>query len=398
MKLASRLDHIDPFWVMECAKAADAIARSPECDPAQGGEPMVYLNIGEPDFGAAPLVQQAAQRCLQDGLTQYTHATGLPALRQRIAAWYGTRFGVDVAPERIVVTAGASAALQLICLALFEPGDEVLMPDPSYPCNRHFVAAAGGTARLLPGSAAARFQLDAASVAANWTPATRGVLLASPSNPTGTSIGHSEMAAIAQAVRQCGGVTIVDEIYLGLSYDEAYGHSALALGDDIISINSFSKYFGMTGWRLGWMVLPQELVAPVEKLAQNLYICPSTLAQRAALACFEPASIAEYESRRAEFRRRRDFIVPALEELGLSVPVMPDGAFYAWFDCSKFSSSSWDFCFDMMRRAHVALTPGRDFGPAQAERFVRLSFASSMPQLQTAVQRLARELHPAQDR
>ena len=398
MKLASRLAHIDPFWVMECAKAADAIARSPECDPAQGGEPMVYLNIGEPDFGAAPLVQQAAQRCLQDGLTQYTHATGLPALRQRIAAWYGTRFGVDVAPERIVVTAGASAALQLICLALFEPGDEVLMPDPSYPCNRHFVAAAGGTARLLPGSAAARFQLDAASVAANWTPATRGVLLASPSNPTGTSISHSEMAAIAQAVRQRGGVTIVDEIYLGLSYDEAYGHSALALGDDIISINSFSKYFGMTGWRLGWMVLPQELVAPVEKLAQNLYICPSTLAQRAALACFEPASIAEYESRRAEFRRRRDFIVPALEELGLSVPVMPDGAFYAWFDCSKFSSSSWDFCFDMMRRAHVALTPGRDFGPAQAERFVRLSFASSMPQLQTAVQRLARELHPAQDR
>ena len=398
MKLASRLDHIDPFWVMECAKAADAIARSPECDPAQGGEPMVYLNIGEPDFGAAPLVQQAAQRCLQDGLTQYTHATGLPALRQRIAAWYGTRFGVDVAPERIVVTAGASAALQLICLALFEPGDEVLMPDPSYPCNRHFVAAAGGTARLLPGSAAARFQLDAASVAANWTPATRGVLLASPSNPTGTSIGHSEMAAIAQAVRQRGGVTIVDEIYLGLSYDEAYGHSALALGDVIISINSFSKYFGMTGWRLGWMVLPQELVAPVEKLAQNLYICPSTLAQRAALACFEPASIAEYESRRAEFRRRRDFIVPALEELGLSVPVMPDGAFYAWFDCSKFSSSSWDFCFDMMRRAHVALTPGRDFGPAQAERFVRLSFASSMPKLQTAVQRLARELHPAQDR
>ena len=398
MKLASRLAHIDPFWVMECAKAADAIARSPECDPAQGGEPMVYLNIGEPDFGAAPLVQQAAQRCLQDGLTQYTHATGLPALRQRIAAWYGTRFGVDVVPERIVVTAGASAALQLICLALFEPGDEVLMPDPSYPCNRHFVAAAGGTARLLPSNAAARFQLDAASVAAHWTPATRGVLLASPSNPTGTSIAHAEMAAIAQAVRSRGGVTIVDEIYLGLSYDEAYGHSALALGEDIISINSFSKYFGMTGWRLGWMVLPQELVAPVEKLAQNLYICASTLAQRAALACFEPASIIEYESRRAEFRRRRDFIVPALEALGLPVPVMPDGAFYAWFDCSKFSASSWDFCFDLMRRAHVAMTPGRDFGPAQAERFVRLSFASAMPQLQTAVQRLARELQAAQDR
>ena len=283
MKLASRLDFIEPFWVMECAKAADALAHSPACDPALGGEPMIFMNIGEPDFTAVPGVQQAAADCLAAGRTQYTHATGLPALRQRIAAWYGTRFGVDVAVERIVVTAGASAALQLICLALFEPGDEVLMPDPSYPCNRHFVAAVGATARLLPASAAARFQLDAASVAANWNAHTRGVLLASPSNPTGTSIAHSEMAAIAQAVRERGGVTIVDEIYLGLSYNEAFGHSALALdggqagglGADIISINSFSKYFGMTGWRLGWMVVPPELVAPIEKLAQNLYICPA---------------------------------------------------------------------------------------------------------------------------
>ncbi len=395
MRTASRLEHIEPFWVMECAKAADAIARSPECDPARGGEPMIYLNIGEPDFTAPPLVQQAAERCLRDGLTQYTHATGLPALRARIAAWYGTRFGLDVDPARIVVTAGASAALQLVTLALFEAGDEVLMPDPSYPCNRHFVAAAGARAKLLPASAAARFQLDAAGVAAHWGPATRGVLLASPSNPTGTSIAAAEMAAIVQAVRACGGVTIVDEIYLGLSYDEAYGHSALALGDDVISINSFSKYFGMTGWRLGWVVLPPALVGPVERLAQNLYICASSLAQRAALACFEPASIAEYEHRRGEFQRRRDFIVPALQRLGLDVPVAPDGAFYAWFDCSRHSASSWDFCFDLMRRAHVALTPGRDFGPAQAERFVRLSFANSLQSLQAAVGRLDRALGSA---
>jgi aspartate/methionine/tyrosine aminotransferase len=391
-RLAGRLDHIEPFWVMECAKAAGEIARSPACDPAQGGEPMIFLNIGEPDFTAPAPVLQAAEACLRSGHTQYTQATGLPALRERIAGWYRTRFGVEVAPERIVVTAGASAALQLICLALFEPGDDVLMPDPSYPCNRHFVAAAGASARLLPSTPASRFQLDAASVAAAWTPATRGVLLASPSNPTGTSIAAAEMAAIAEVVRARGGVTIVDEIYLGLSYDEAFGHSALALGDDIVSINSFSKYFSMTGWRLGWMVLPPALVAPVEKLAQNLYICASTLAQQAALACFEPASIAEYERRRAEFRRRRDFVVPALERLGLAVPVAPDGAFYAWADCSKFSASSWDFCFEMMRRAHVALTPGRDFGPAAAERYLRLSFASSMAQLVEAVHRLEREL------
>jgi aspartate/methionine/tyrosine aminotransferase len=392
IRTASRLDLIEPFYVMECAKAADQIARSPACDPAAGGERMIYLNIGEPDFTAAPAVVRAAERCLAGGRTQYTQATGLPALRERIAAWYGTRFGVAVDPARIVVTAGASAALQLACLALFEPGDEVLMPDPSYPCNRHFVSAVGATPRLLPTTAESRYQLDAASVTAHWSAATRGVLLASPSNPTGTSIAPAEMASIVQAVRARGGVTLVDEIYLGLSYDQAFGHSALALGEDVISINSFSKYFGMTGWRLGWMVLPPELVAPVEKLAQNLYICASSVAQHAALACFEAGSMAEYERRRDEFKTRRDYIVPALQALGLEVPVQPDGAFYAWFDCSRHSISSWDFCFDMMRRAHVALTPGRDFGPARAERFVRLSFSSAMPQLQQAVQRLGREL------
>ena len=392
MKLASRLDHIAPFYVMECAKAADAIARSPACDPAAGGERMIFLNIGEPDAGAAPLVLEAAQRCLLHGHVPYTHATGLPALRESIAGWYAERFGLDISPERIVITAGASAALQLACLALFGPGDDVLMPDPSYPCNRHFVAAADARAVLLPAGPATRFQPDAAAVAAAWTPATRGVLLASPSNPTGTSIAPESLAAIVDTVRQRGGVTIVDEIYLGLSYDARYGHSALALGDDVVSVNSFSKYFGMTGWRLGWMVLPPALVAPVEKLAQNLFICASTLAQQAALACFEPASMAEFERRRTEFRQRRDFVVPALERLGLAVPVMPDGAFYAWADCSRFSASSWDFCFDMMQRAHVALTPGRDFGPAAAERYLRLSFATSMPRLQEAIARLAREL------
>jgi aspartate/methionine/tyrosine aminotransferase len=396
MKLASRLDHIEPFYVMECAKAADAVARSPECDPRLGGEPMIFLNIGEPDFTAPPPVLAAADRALQAGRTQYTQATGLWPLRERIAAWYGTRFGVAVDPARVVVTAGASAALQLACLALFERGDEVLMPDPSYPCNRHFVAAADAHARLLPTSPTSRFQLDAAEVAQAWSPATRGVLLASPSNPTGTSIAPDELQAIADVVAQRGGVTIVDEIYLGLSYDDRFGHSALGLpnglGERIVSVNSFSKYFSMTGWRLGWLVLPPELVAPVERLAQNLFICPSAPAQHAALACFEPESIAEYERRRAEFRRRRDFIVPALQRLGLDVPVVPDGAFYAWADCSRFAADSWDFCDRLMRRAHVALTPGRDFGPGAAARYLRLSFASSMAELEAAVGRLAREL------
>ena len=383
-RLASRLDRIEPFYVMECAKAAAELARSPAC----ADSPMIFLNIGEPDFTAPPLVQQAAERALRDGRTQYTDACGLPALRERISAWYAERFGLSIAPRRIVVTAGASAALQLACLALVDRDDEVLLPDPSYPCNRHFVAAAEGVPVLLPASAEARYQLTADGVRAAWSARTRGVLLASPSNPTGTSIDPQEMGHIVHTVRERGGFTVVDEIYLGLSFDERYGHSALAHGDDVVSINSFSKYFSMTGWRLGWLVVPEALVAPIEKLAQNLYICPSTVAQHAALACFEPASIAEYERRRAAFRERRDFLVPALNALQLSVPVMPDGAFYAWADCSAHAGSSWDFCFDMMRRAHVAITPGRDFGRHGSERFVRLSYASSMAQLQQAVQRL----------
>lgn len=389
MKVSARAQRIEPFFVMEMAKAASTLARQ----VADSSKPMVFLNIGEPDFTAPPLVQEAAERALRAGATQYTQATGLPALRERISHWYQTRFGLQVPASRIVVTAGASAALQLACLALIEAGDEVLMPDPSYPCNRHFVSAADGRAVLLPTTAAERFQLSAAKVEAAWGPQTRGVLLASPSNPTGTSIDPDELRPIHDVVSQHGGVTLVDEIYLGLSFEARFGQSALAIDDDIISINSFSKYFSMTGWRLGWLVVPPKLVDVVERLAQHLFICPSTLAQHAALACFEPDSLAEYERRRAEFKARRDFFIPALNALGLTVPVLPDGGFYAWADCTALCrqlgvADSWDLSFEIMRRAHLAVTPGRDFGVAETGRFIRFSTASSMAALQTAVARL----------
>ena len=391
MKFSTRAERIEPFYVMEVAKAAQAMAR----EVAGTREPMIFLNIGEPDFTAPPLVQQAAELAIRDGLTQYTNALGLEPLRERISDWYATRFGVDMPARRIVITAGASAALQLACLALIDAGDEVLMPDPSYPCNRHFVSAAEGKAVLIPTTAEERFQLSAAKVEAAWGEKTRGVLLASPSNPTGTSIAPDELRAIHQVVRAKGGLTIIDEIYLGLSYEEQYSHSALALGDDIISINSFSKYFNMTGWRLGWMVVPDAMVPVVERLAQNLFICASTISQHAALACFEAESIAEYERRRAEFKARRDYFIPELNKLGLSVPVMPDGAFYAWADCTQVAhrlgvDGSWDFAFELMRRAHLAITPGRDFGTADTARHVRFSTANSMAQLQEAVSRLQR--------
>ncbi|MFD1711325.1 pyridoxal phosphate-dependent aminotransferase [Ottowia sp. GY511] len=400
MRISARAQRIEPFYVMEMAKSANAIAR----EAAGSDRPMIYLNIGEPDFTAPPLVREAAERAIRDGRTQYTQATGLMPLRERISDWYAQRFGLQVPARRIVVTAGASAALQLACLALIDAGDEILMPDPSYPCNRQFVSAAEGRAVLLPATAAERFQLSAEKVADAWGARTRGVMLASPSNPTGTSIHPDELRRIHDVVTERGGITLVDEIYLGLSYEDTYSHSALGLSDDIISINSFSKYFNMTGWRLGWLVVPDALVDVVEQIAQHLFICASTVSQYAALACFEPDSLAEYERRRAEFKARRDWFVPALRELGLDVPVTPDGAFYAWADCSRacdklFASrseynsgmqtaGSWEFAFELMKRAHLAVTPGRDFGHADTARYIRFSTANAMPQLEAAVARL----------
>lgn len=389
MRVSRRAGRIEPFYVMEVAKAASQLGR----EVAHGDRPMIFLNIGEPDFTAPPLVQEAAARAIRDGATQYTQATGLESLRERLSGWYAQRFGVQVPARRIVITAGASAALQLACLALIDAGDEILMPDPSYPCNRHFVSAAEGQAMLVPTTAAERYQLSAAKVQAHWGPRTRGVLLASPSNPTGTSIDPQELASIHSVVQSRGGITLVDEIYLGLSYDEQFGRTGLALDDQVISINSFSKYFNMTGWRLGWMVVPEELVPVIERLAQNLFICPSTVAQHAALACFEDQSIAEYERRRAQFKARRDWFIPELDAMGLKVPVVPDGAFYAWAECSDWCrrlgvASSWELAFELMKRAHVAVTPGRDFGTAETASFIRFSTASSMEQLQQAAARL----------
>ncbi len=425
MHLSQRAQKIEPFYVMEVGKAAAKLA----AQVAHTDRPMIFVNMGEPDFSAPPLVQDAAQRAIALGHTQYTQATGMGELRERISAWYASRFGLQVPAQRIVLTAGASAALQLVCLALVEAGDEVLMPDPSYPCNRQFVAAAEGTATLIACTPQERFQLTADKVEAAWRDGkggeadlktrgvnlkTRGVLLASPSNPTGTSIHPGELGRIHNVVSTRGGVTMVDEIYLGLSHDATFGQSALAMDDQVISINSFSKYFCMTGWRLGWMVVPEALVGTLENLAQHLYICPSTLAQRAALACFEPASLAEFERRRAEFKTRRDYFIPALRSLGFKVPVEPDGAFYVYADCSEIAGklanrcgtssakgaqatqaslgTSWDFSFNMLHHAHVAITPGRDFGHHSTQQFVRFSTASSMADLQTAIARMRQVL------
>ncbi len=381
-RTARRTQGIEPFYVMEIVKEAQRLSAA--------GRSIIHLSIGEPDFAAPPPVQSAARQAIDSGLTQYTPALGTDALREAIAADYARRFQIAVDPERVVVTAGASGALLLALGALLERDHTLLMPDPSYPCNRHFATVLEGRAQLVPCGPETRFQPTSAMIEAAWTRETAGVLLASPSNPTGTSVEPSVLGAIADSVRARSGFLIVDEIYLGLSYDRAPS-TVLALGEDAVAISSFSKYFSMTGWRLGWLVAPRSLVPVLEKLAQNLFICPSAIAQHAALACFSAEALNVCEARREEFRRRRDFLVPALKSLGFEVPVVPDGAFYVYAGVGRFAASSWDFAFELLREAGVCVVPGRDFGTAQTAQYVRLSYANRQENLEEAVNRM--DLH-----
>lgn len=323
----------------------------------------------------------------------YTQALGLPALREAIAGFYRERHHVEVDPSRVVVTAGASAALVLATAALVDAGDEVLIGDPSYPCNRQIVESFGAHVTLVPTSAETRFQLDAVSVQKHWTDRTSGVMVATPSNPTGTSAPIDELDAICRFARERDAWRIVDEIYLDLSDHDEHGRpprSALSVDPDAIVINSFSKYFGMTGWRLGWCVAPTELVPALERLAQNYFLCASAPAQQAALACFTPASLAVCEERRTEFGERRTLVLEGLRRIGLPVPVPPDGAFYVYFDVGGTGLTSWEFCERALQEAHVALTPGRDFGTHTADTHVRLSYAASADELREGIERLGR--------
>ncbi|MFA7505226.1 MAG: pyridoxal phosphate-dependent aminotransferase [Burkholderiaceae bacterium] len=377
--LARRTRRIAPFRVMELVGRAAARQAA--------GHPVIHLSIGEPDFTAPPAVLDALEAAARAGRSRYTPANGTPALRAAIAGWYAERFGLDIAPARILVTAGASGALTLACCALIDPGDRVLLTDPGYPCNRHFVAAFDGEPVPVPVGPSTRFQMSRSLLEAHWGAKARGVLLSTPANPTGTTIAFDELGAIIDAVRERRGFALVDEIYQGLDFSGDV-HSALSLGDDIIVANSFSKYFNMTGWRLGWLVVPEHLAAEFEKLAQNLVICPSALAQHAALACFTPQALEIFDERRDAFRARRDYIVPALRELGFGVPVEPDGAFYVYVDCSPFSDDSEAFCNELLEAIDVSLVPGTDFGVNQPQRYLRLSYATAQENLEEAVRRL----------
>jgi aspartate/methionine/tyrosine aminotransferase len=383
LRIAARMAHIEPFEVMEI----QTLARAAEAR----GRDVIHLEIGEPDFRTPQPVVEAAKRALDNQPMFYTSALGLPPLREAIAGFYRTRYGVEVPASRIVVTAGSSAALLLAFGVLLDPGDEVLLADPGYPCNRHFVRTLGAVPRAIAVGPETRYQLTAELARAHWRAKTRMAMVASPSNPTGTLVTPEETAKLAALARERGGTLLMDEIYHGLTYG-IEARTAVAEGEDVLVVNSFSKYFQMTGWRLGWLVVPPGLVRRVETLAQNLFISPSALAQHAALACFTPETLAITEARRAELDARRRYLVPALEALGFKVPVVPQGAFYVYADCSALSADSFAFARRILAEADVAVTPGKDFGSHQPERHIRIAYTQPVARLQEAVARIGKLL------
>jgi len=362
----------------------DVLARAHALEAA--GRRVLHLEIGEPDFTAPAPVVEAGMRALRDGRTAYTATLGLLSLREQIAAFYRSRFSVEVPASRIAITSGASGGLLTVAALYVGPGDEILVPDPGYPGYRHFVRAFEGKARALPLSPADDFQPTAAMIEKAWGRRTKGVLLGSPSNPTGTLISAAELARIARLVAKRRGVLIVDEIYQGLVYG-ADPSTALGLPGEVVVVNSFSKYFCMTGWRLGWVVLPPRAVRGFEKLAQHLFISAPSAAQHAALAAFLPESLAILEQRRSEFARRRDFLVPELKRAGLAIPAEPRGAFYVYADCGG-DARRW--CLRLLEKETVAATPGIDFGANRTRRFVRFAYTRAMADLEEAAARIRR--------
>jgi aspartate/methionine/tyrosine aminotransferase len=381
--LAARMADIEPFHVMDVQARAHALEAN--------GRRIVHMEIGQPDFPAPPRVAEAAIEAIRTRRLGYTESAGIPELREAISGYYRDRLGVIVPPSRIVITAGASGAFLLTLGVLIDPGDEVLMPDPCYPCNRHFVRIFGGRPLPIPVDERQLYQLTAEDVARHWSARARGVLLASPSNPTGTIVPPGQLRELIACVRQAGGFLILDEIYQGLVYN-GEASTVLNLSDDVFVVNSFSKYFNMTGWRLGWIVAPESHVREIEKLAQNAFICPSAPAQYAALAAFRPETMTLLEERRREFQRRRDYMVPALRDLGFRVPVMPQGAFYIYAGCERFSTDSTAFALRVLEKAGVAITPGLDFGANGPAHHVRFAYTRSLEDLKEGVEAIAKML------
>lgn len=380
---SKRSQDIDSFKVMEL------LARASELS-AQGVD-IIAMGAGEPDFETPPAISASAIAAINQGLTKYTPSTGIAPLKQAISQFYLDRYQLEIAPERVVITAGASAALLMVFALLVEPGQKVLMTDPGYPCNKQFLRLIEAHAKQIAVSGAENFQLNANHVKQHWDPQCRAALVASPANPTGTMLSEAELRELSSSIRQRGGHLVVDEIYHGLTYDND-ATSVLTVDDEAFVINSFSKYFGMTGWRLGWLVAPADAVASLERLAQNLFISPPTIAQYGALAAFEPETIELLEQRRWKFKARRDILVAGLKQLGFKLDVLPQGAFYLYVDSSDITDDSYQFCWQLLEQDAILITPGIDFGRNNARHYLRFSYTTDIERIRLALRRLAQRL------
>lgn len=376
--IAERMHGISAFYVMELLQRAKQLEAR--------GRDVIHMEIGEPDFPTPPAVIAAGNRFLRTGEVKYTPAAGLPALREAIADYYHAA-GINVDARRIFVTPGASGAFLLAFGISINPGERILMADPCYPCNDNFVRLFGGRSELIPVGADDDYQLSADLIAEHWGAECKGALIASPSNPTGTVIGREALRQAIAKVVELGGCFYSDEIYHGLVYDDAVS-SALAFSDKVFVINSFSKFFGMTGWRVGWLVVPEEFIDAAERLAQNIFIATSTQSQYAALASFTPENLAELEARRQEFQRRRDFLCENLPKLGFRIARKPQGAFYVYADSSDLADDSFEFAKELLETQAVAVTPGRDFGVYRADRHIRFAYTASVDRMAAALTRL----------
>jgi len=376
----TRIDDIQPFHVMAL------LARAKELESQ--GKDIIHLEIGEPDFPTPKPIVDAGISAIKDGDVHYTPALGLPGLREAIASFYQTRYALSLSSQRVVITPGASGALMLALGVVMQEGDEVLLADPGYPCNKNFVRFLSGTTRAIHVDASTDYQLSLKHLKKHWSDKTKVVMVASPSNPTGTLLSDKELSAMAAFVKEKKAYLIVDEIYHGLIYNDEET-TALAIDENIIVINSFSKYFNMTGWRLGWLVAPENLIDKMDKLAQNIFLAAATPAQYAALAAFESETISILESYKKKFKQRRDFLLAKLKELGFVIETEPQGAFYIYANCEKFSDDSYQFCYEILENIGVAVTPGKDFGENKANTFVRFSYTTSIKRLEQAINRLS---------
>ena len=380
-RLAKRTLSISSFHVMELLRRAKQLE-------AQGRD-VIHMEIGESDFPAPQAIVNAGVKQLLTGEIKYTSAAGLPQLREKIADFYLQRYGVTVATRRIFITPGASGAFLLAFGVSLNPEEQLLMTDPCYPCNSNFATLFDAKTKTIAVDASTNYQLTAEHIQQHWTQATKGVLIASPSNPTGTLIDTDALKQAIQTVHQLGGCFYSDEIYHGLVYDQQ-ANSALEFSDDVFIINSFSKYFAMTGWRIGWLIVPESFIEATEKLAQNIFIATSTDAQYAALAAFDDDTLTELERRRAEFALRRDFLYENLVRLGFEIPIKPEGAFYIYANCRKFTDDSYQFALDLLEAEGVAVTPGKDFGSNDAHHALRFAYTTSIDRMAIAMQRLER--------